>query len=39
LQLELTAVTSNRAMEVLLDGVMPPGPGESTSIAKTVLSL
>jgi hypothetical protein len=39
LQLELTAVTSNRAMEVLLDGVMPPGPGESTGIAKTVLSL
>jgi hypothetical protein len=39
LQLELTAVSSNRAMEVLLDGVLPPGPGESTSIAKTVLSL
>ena len=39
LQLELTAVTSNRGMDVLLDGLLPPGPGESTSIAKTVLSL
>ena len=32
-------MTSNRGMEVLLDGMLPPGPGESTSIAKTVLSL
>jgi hypothetical protein len=39
LQLELTAVTSNRAMEVLLDGLRPPGPGESTASAKTGLSL
>ena len=39
LQLELTAVTSNRRMDVILDGVLPPGPNETTSFAKTVLSL
>jgi hypothetical protein len=39
LQLELTAVTSTRSMDVLLDGLTLPGPGQSTASAKTVLSL
>ena len=39
LQLELTAITSNRRMDIILDGVAPPAPGESTGFAKTVLSL
>jgi hypothetical protein len=39
LQLELTVVTSNRRMDILLDGMAAPAPGETTGFAKTVLSL